>query len=292
MKVNLLLGFLLLHLFALNCATTSDPERLEYEAGVKYILKQKQLDYKTKDRDAQMVINRPINPIALYFDLGFAWINIFYFPLKGKLLFSEVDAEGNVQDHLTPGEYENELLTLEGNIKLDEVRAGQVEGEKEKSNGFVSFLDFTLFAVPNILYFPFSDRTVLGTVNNNTIKGYDDIERNRAEGTVKEKRARTYLRKLGVYREPPSPSILEEEGYMKLVALGFPGVVSSSGPTDRLATNRIYFSAERIMNLISPEDFDEALEDANWDIEDLELSETEIQELKENGYLATSENVK
>ncbi len=46
------------------------------------------------------------------------------------------------------------------------------------------------------------------------------------------------------------------------------------------------------MNLISPEDFDEALEDANWDIEDLELSETEIQELKENGYLATSENVK
>ncbi len=209
--------------------TTSDPERLEYEAGVKYILKQKQLDYKTKDRDAQLGL-RPINSVALYYDLAFFPINVVYFPLKGKLLFSEVDAEGNVQDHLTTEEYENELLTLEDQIKLDEVRAGQVEGEKEKSNGFVSFLDFTLFAVPNILYFPFSDRTVLGTVNNNTIKGYDDIERNRAEGTVKEKRARTYLRKLGVYREPPSPSILEEEGYMKLVALGFPGVVSSSGP--------------------------------------------------------------
>lgn len=290
MKVKLLLSFLLLHLFALNCATTSDPEHLESGSGVKYIQKQKQLDYKLYLHN-DPASNTRINPIALYFDFMLYPINLVYFPLNGKLLVSEVDAEGNVQE-ITLAEHEREILSFEEKIKTDEVKAGLEEGEKEKLNGIVAFFDFTLFAPFNLFVYPSANRTVLGTVNNNTIKGYDDIERNRAEGSVKEKRARTYLRKLGVYRKPQAPSIFEQEGYMKLVTFGFPGVVSSSQPTDQLPSNRLYFSAERIMDLISPEDFDEALEDANWDIEDLELSEAEIQELKENGYLASAETTK
>lgn len=120
--------------------------------------------------------------------------------------------------------------------------------------------------------------TIFNSVDNTTVKCYNEIERNRMEGSVKEKRERTYLRKLGVVQKH-KPTHFEMKQFVE---------VFTSNPGDQISSSKLQYSADRIMEHTTPEEF----EDANWDVADLELSEIVIQELKENGYLATNETAK
>lgn len=270
---------LLLNLLALNCASTGSNthESLEYGSGVKYIQKQRKLDFSIA-RKAENGQEKSPSLIALYFDILLAPINIFYFPLKQKTYFANVDLDGNVVTEANYEQYEREMLAIEQEILTDEVRAGQTQGEREQVGGFQAFFDYLLLPL-NLFYYPATDKTILKSIDNTTVKGYDEIERNRMEGSVKEKRARTYLRKLGIVQKH-NPSIFELEQYVEVFTLL---------PADQIASSKLYYSADRIMEHTTPEEFEDALEDANWDAEDLELSESEIQELKENGYLVSND---
>lgn len=51
------------------------------------------------------------------------------------------------------------------------------------------------------------------------------------------------------------------------------------------------FSADGIMNLFDPDEFEELLSDADYDLDDLELSENDSDELKQNGYLSSTNTI-
>lgn len=279
MKVNLLIGFLVLNLLTLNCAST-ELEKADNDRGfgLKYLNKQKKLEYALIRKYYAENKERP-SFWAVYFDLALAPFNLVYFSIQGKLLLSDVGADGEVHREYASDSYERDVLALEDKIKDDDEQF--FENNKKKSV-ILAFLDFSLLSGFNLLYYPFSKKTILGTIDSTGIEGYDELEKILVHGSVKQKRARTYIRKLAVLKEN-NPSPFEIEPYLEKF---YP---NSNG---QIVQAKLSYSADRIMEYTTPEDFDEALEDANWDIEDLELSETEIQELKENGYLATSENVK
>lgn len=73
-------------------------------------------------------------------------------------------------------------------------------------------------------------------------------------------------------------------GFLAGMTMGVSEIALYSFRKDLLTQDSKY--VDRLMNLFDPEEFQSVLEDADLEIADLDLSDEEVGELRENGYLA------
>ncbi|TGJ99684.1 hypothetical protein EHO59_17785 [Leptospira semungkisensis] len=217
--------------------------------------------------------------LRAYGDLFFFVPNVIYYVFARQTFFGTL---GNGTDDVDLNRADSAALerytALQRGEGEDRSRNTNAAAQVATNWGLNTVFDLILY-VPNLVYFPIADKTIFGTFE---VVGIDVRDKYYSARKV---RARDLLRLSAIRRSPQTVqvSFLGVRSDVEVSRSYLAGLENADAITKWRTS--YYFSSDGIMRAFEPEDFGNAMKDAEWILDDLDLSTEDIEELKQNGYL-------